>query len=527
MVRLEPWHLSAKIAPILVAIFLSLAAFVVFLPTLGLPFSLIDDGESIRVTREISRLFSLGDWSDLSNILIEKDFGRVRAGYWLFQWTYVHLFGLSAFTQHFARIIIALIILLCVYLMGLIASGSLLVALISGIFFVFFFPSMENFVRLGPAEIPQLLIMAPLILSVIYQAFSSKKFSAPSLFIHFFAMTVVYAVKENSIILFPLFFLVYFFNRTKPLKNQLLALSLYSLALTLSMIAASLIVRNTSGNYSSFYRFDLETIVYSLEKYAYIFRQSLGFVLLLAPLSFLRLLYKSLSRRLNTQDHYQLIFWVWFLAGFMVQLPWSFPLGRYLITFLPGLALALAIELKVIISVFKSPVLKYAVLTTLIVFFLTKNIIGYFNYLNDYQSREITNAKMISFFVTSSPLNSLVVLNLSREANAIEWFVEAKLHFDYLYGRPDLSLVRPDEVGNLKPSYLAVWSEYPLLKDEILTGYLSDQQTIHLKTYQSTSLSVSASPFRFVKHLALGGLDEAMSTIIQKPKTYRWDIYKL
>ncbi len=528
MVHLESRHFPSKITSTIVLIFLSLACFLVFSPSLKLPFSLIDDGESFRVSKLITDSLTSHQWSDLSDTLIEKDFGRIRAGYWLYQWFYTAVFGANPFLQHLGRILIAILFVSIIYLIGLIISHRLIVATIGSLLFAFFFPSMDNFVRLGPAEVPQLLFLLPAILAITRRMITNSYFSSVGFFFTIASILIAYTVKENTIIITPFLFVIWLFYRNltnKRLSNQLRILVGLSIILTIAVILASLLIRNDSGNYSSWYRFDISTINYSISKFLYIFRQSFGVLLFVVPFSLIRLIYRLLTANLSRLDRFQLGFWVWFFAGLIVQLPWSFPLGRYIITFLPGLALAMAIEIHLLLAQIKPAFLRYSLLLVLMSLFLAKNSVGYLNFLGDYLAREQTNVSAISYLAANTPTNGSVALNLSTELNAIEWFVETRLHFDHFYHRPDINLHRLSDISS-PDNLVAAWSEYPYLDDHQLTTYVNQHRGRTVYSVQASSTSVSLSPLRFIKHLLLSGYPSAMQTVIIRPKTYRWNIYQ-
>lgn len=529
MAFLEHWHFYPKVKSTFILLLLLIAAFFLMLPTLKLPFSLIDDGESIRVAQLIQQSLANHQWQLLFDTLIEKDFGRIRAAYWLYQWAYYHIFGLSAFGHHLGRLFITLFLMTLVYLISLLATKKNIIAFLSTIFFFFFFPAMENYVRLGPAEIPQLVFFLPIVLSLIYLTKRTKPVSFFGLVIVFISLVIVFLVKENSIILTPLLFSIWWFNRSrKQISHQLLSIFIFSLCLSLSMVIASLIIRHTSGNYSTWYRFDVETVKYSLFQFLYIFRQSLGVLIIFIPLSFLRLILRFLIHKINPLDQFQIICWVWFFSGFILQLPWSFPLGRYLVTFLPGLAIALSIEIFVLFSVIKPQFTRYLLLSGVIIFFLVKNLFGYFNYFSDYYARETTNHAAIKYLSQNTPPNGFTYLTLSLEPNAIEWFVETSLHNQQFYQRPDIIVKRVDpEFIELNSGLLASWSEYPQFNKTELKNILDLNQARHLTTFSAQRTVVYCSPLRYLKHLLLTGFTDAQRTIIRQTKTYRWDIYQI
>lgn len=329
------------------ALVLVLAVLAVGLPSLSMPWSLIDDGEVLRV----ARLMSEGDWR-----FLEEDSGRFRPAYWLFHWFRYELFAASAFAWHLSQVCLHVIIVLLIFAIVQDLTASRNCALLSGLLFILV-SSVENLYRLGCPE-PQVALCQTGSLYLLLRSRHYLSRTAHSKVGLYLGSAIVllglgYLAKETSFVLVPvaasMLCLTHIGEKSPwaPGWRKITAIYLgANLAFTAGTRGALYLVGGIRG-YSLNYDIAAPQILASLRAHLYMLSVNGGLLLAVILTSFLvRLtyhLYKQRSLSLSLQ--WQMVMLVWFLSGIAVQLPWRWPLWRYLLPYWIGGSVFLGMEL--------------------------------------------------------------------------------------------------------------------------------------------------------------------------------------
>ena len=125
----------------------------IYFPALRLNFLLIDDGQIVKVSREIFIALHRFDLKVLWNLIFEPNEGRVRPFYWLTQAFLVFLSRANTLWMHIFRL--SILALTSIFISKILSKFKIdnkwtfLVILL----FLTNFQNFENYYRLGPTEV--------------------------------------------------------------------------------------------------------------------------------------------------------------------------------------------------------------------------------------------------------------------------------------------------------------------------------------------------------------------------------------
>lgn len=431
------------------------------LPQLQVPWMLIDDGEDLRIVRELNESFSKFDFGHLFRF--EAHNGRFRPVYWLFHWLTISILGHNAYLHHLGHLFLYLLITLLFYLLVNHLSRSSMAAFFSGLFFLVWGPGAENLYRLGTAE-PQLVLYLLLTLFFLVRG---------NLILSLFTLPLVYLSKESGTILVIISFFIVLITLFWKTKEKIMLSSKRAAIYLFANIFLAIFVRwlmfhfNVAGGYSSSYIFSLNQITNGTLQYLKMIYTNYGalFLICLVMLFYkiLRLLFGR--RNKNHVLKWEIIFVFWFFIFVLFQSPWVFIMGRYLPPALLGLCYVLGVEF-VNLYKFSQKQIKTTrwgsiIFLLLALLFLRAVVPGgkqIFAMYRKVSLSESTNTKAISFLAQSTPSNGRIFYNFSD--GAVEFLYEMGVHFTLLYNRPDI-----------ETSYLYLEGDSDFKKGDIIVSW--------------------------------------------------------
>lgn len=243
-------------SPVFWFLFFLVASVIYFWPFLTYPaFNLIDDGVSLRVSKEILS-GNLGS-------LIETRAGRLRPVYWLYFVLVYLVSGTNPLGYWMGQTLVFALTLFSVWYLLRIKTNKWISYISSFILsLLFFVPAMtENLYRLGTAEVRQMLFM---ILFIIWMAkYVGGKWSS---WIGFVLFVLAIFTKETSIMLLPMLaiyispFIINDYQKHKKLICSFLFFAFITLVLY-SLITA---IRESANAYTASFKISWPQIKYNM-----------------------------------------------------------------------------------------------------------------------------------------------------------------------------------------------------------------------------------------------------------------------
>jgi len=514
-------------------ILLVLLVLLVSLPSLLIPWSLIDDGESIRRSQQINRFLTSADYGSISLPLIKQDHGRFRPLYWLYLWVEYNLFGSTARYHHLGRILLFVVIVLLISGVAKQIAGSTRAGVLSGLLFALFPFTVENWHRLGPGE-SQLVLWQVASLYFLGRAYLEVERDPGRRPLFYLVLSIAilplsYFSKETSVMLVPVsavMLLVMGLSfkgaRYRPSRRVFLAYFMANLVCGLASRGAAHLLA-ARGGYTVHYQIEIHRILSTARQYGILLFKGYHLFLVIALVVFSVRLVHHLRKngRLGRSLKWQIIMLFWFIAALGVQLPWAFVLGRYLLPCLVGLSVFMGVELASLLSFLsffsgrKSPLaeetnysthrysfikelLGRAIKTIVVLVYLIFAVIafeGIWNSATYLIQRDEANAEAVQLLAGNVTRGHHLYLNLGADS---EWFYEIGLHLQLFYHRDDIIVECLDLESAQSYSegdFLATWSglrRYPVdLLSRSLEKQITLTKTIHRK---QTMLDVKLLP---------------------------------
>ncbi len=321
------------LAIFIVSLLYFLYAFFVLSPHSYKHFSLIDDGQSLENSYFFDECFNSGECTPLKKILIEKQTGRFRPGYWSIQHILYKVLGANPILHHQFRIyFIGYLLLLLLIALTIQAGGSFLSVILAASIFITSFSFSENIIRLGPQEPYQVLFIG--FFSLIYLSRSSAKRikTYPLAFTSFlvFVLLAAITVKEPSfIIVFAPLFISFLYSKNESDKKLSMKLAIFAV---LFVVVGRLLARSQNEilGYAKNFQINIKRLFSNGLAYTLMISNTTSPFLKLVGLAFPAVLFSKKLRKEIFNE--QFLFWI--LAFFLstaILLPWRFVLDRYIL----------------------------------------------------------------------------------------------------------------------------------------------------------------------------------------------------
>lgn len=475
---------------------------ILLMPQLKMPWSLIDDGEDLRMSQEIAQHLSDGDYTWLLGY--EKVNGRFRPMYWLWHFANYKVFGLSAFGHHLSHLILYIAISVLIFLITHKISKSNLGGVFAVILFLFFVPSAENFYRLGTAEPKIVLLYLIIVWQIVKLYFEQFTRGKPSVglgnyLLVLFSVGVAYFTKETTPILIAAFFFLFVGGLLDPnLKNKKawLKFSAVFLFFNLLFLVSSYLIRqrfyeNASGTYIQAYEFIFLDIIKRFYAYSKLLLINYNLVLLIPVVGFaftLKELLASLTKvkgrelvcgKLSAVFLWQAALLSWFFLYLLIQIPWSYVLGRYLMPMAVWFSIFMGIEYAKHFSkesgfllnfakgklTFKLPGISLFSLVVIFIFLSYGSWQIYKMYYSVVKGERATQ-RMIRYLAEEIPPQGKLYVNFSDVL--LEYAYEIPLHLSLFYDRPDIKVeylslehTETKPIGSMVISFKENFTLYP------------------------------------------------------------------
>ncbi len=529
----------------------SLAAiFIVGFGILKMPWQLVDDGKSAQISQILTDSFLNKDIKSFLGGLVEPQSGRFRPLYWIYLWFTFLVFGYQPLGHYILHLVLFITTVWLVFRLILMGGGSRKAAIIGSSLFAIDWRILENWYRLGPQE----PLQTPLLLGSIYlflkQRNTKNKFQlAWSIVLIILAMFL----KETNIafVAIPIYLLIsdLILKNKLHIRNDWIYFFFTLMGVIISRFIASSIYP-VSG-YGSLYMIKLDFIISNLNSYVEMIRASysplIEIIIAYFVISIFLLFIKKGYKEILSTYYFAGLFGTFFISFFVIQLPWGFTVGRYLLTAFSGSFIALSLVGERLFSLFDKAnrdsdrsgdkasnlffyMIRFSVILPLVLV-IFYNLIMSFNYISWVTKVGNFNDRFIKQIVKSTPENGRVFLNVVHDDNEeLELFVEIRWHFDYFYNRKDIVLDYLPENLNLKPEDLVVvHTSAPLVSIDKLNQ--NKQLEFVTKDYINIENVVLAGPLGFLKEggklLTAVSSDKFVNNFYSIGKyTYEWNIYK-
>ena len=449
---------------------------ITLLPSLSLPFSLIDDTEAIKRSEILSQQFSGGDFSQTGWIFLEPTTGRTRPFYWIFFYVRYLLFGQNPFFFHLSDIFISIGILFSLYYLVKRISSSSWLAFFTTLPVLFFYRSFENYYRLGPQE-PLMLLFILLSLICLLNTKKKPRLKLPS----WILMILALATKETAVFICPLLFLLALVKKEKQYWQLFLVSCLGA-----GLLVGARFLRPQNADYSTNYQLSISTFINTFKGYKAQFDSTwITSVFKISLVSFFLALVFRQDVKLS------LIGLSWFIFSFGLLLPWQLVLGRYLLPVLPGLTLFIVTETKRQLDWAKKHWLFIILFITSAYYwsnFIFTNVAQSANVASGHLIREKANWQAVAFMAESAPSDSIVHINSLPDANYNEWIDQAENQLGIFHSRPDLKTNYLDLNLVQSGELVAEWSFFDKDIDLIRNDQVSFLDQICLSASQHQTL---------------------------------------
>lgn len=435
---------------------LILILLIIYLPSVFLPWSLIDDGNRLLIGEKMTQSFKTGDYGGYFSPSVDKPIGRFRPSYWIYHQINLVLLGKSALLHHAGRILLLLIFLFTFYKI-IKKYGNKTIALLSSLLFLIFPGTIENWWRLGPQE-PLMMALGSISLWFLL---IKKNLPLSLLFSLLF-----FTSKETSIFVLPtiLYFLI-FYNKKLEKKNKTFLFFSGILAAIVALISSSLI---QSSGYSSKTSFELSFLssnfVANLNHLIHFgHKYILILILIWLPLYFLN--------RKNKKP-LLVISALLFISSFAIGLTWPHSLTRYLFPSVVFLSIVYAFFVS---RLFKNKTISLfgflvkGVVSLSIAFLFIYSFVYAWSITTNYFARERANHRYLEY-VSQLPQGSKACVNLNRDENAREWFVETNRQLKVIYQSPlEIEYLSDCILNNDKNYYIFDWNNFRDIPPEELS----------------------------------------------------------
>lgn len=533
-----------KIFGVFVVLFIILAA-----PTLFLGWSLVDDGKSAQIAHDLTQRLSVGNIQLFINTLLEPDIGRFRPGYWIFLWGTFLIGGSNAFIHHFIHLVLFASSTWFVYYFAKELSSKRSVGILASILFICDWQIIENWYRLGTQE----PITLPLLMGSLYFFILSRKDSKKvKLFVSIALAIYALLVKETNLayLSIPLYFLVadLLLKNKKFVKHDLV----YFLSIGVAAVVFRILASNMVGleGYASLYEINFQSIISNIRNYLTMFRNGYSPLLEIVVITiFIKVAYvirrKGIAFALN---HYYIhgIWFVWFAAFLVIQIPWGFTIGRYLLIAIVGFHILISDTFVSILDFINRCLNQVEIKKRMdfsMVFYMLKSVLFItlplvlfyqifmsINYIYWVVSIDRFNSTFINALVDNASQNGNVYLNAEHIVSPpLELYYEIDWHFDYLFDRTDINYDYLKEETILGTGDLiAFHTATPMFNESMFQN-----EKYQLVADNSTDASnlIITTPMGIMKgilRMTISGSEsvDKSSFVATSSNHYRWVIYK-
>lgn len=407
-------------------------------------FSLIDDGQSIKYSRDLKKCFIENKCEDMVNSISVAEGGRSRIVYWLIQgFLYQGNGSVDATYQHSLRIyLFGGLMVILFSIISLLANAHPAAILLGIALFVTNYSFSENIIRLGPIEPYQIIFLALFSILFLYKDKIFKNHRKLGYLLMILSFTVFLLSKETSMAVLPVIVLLKFIF---PRKYSFKELLLIFLPPTIIFILAKMLLGHGSGVgavYVSEYNLSPLFVLQNAKNYILTLSTlTLPFMKLSIVVFAVGLLTKNLRKHLLS---YELFYWV-FLTGTLtaIYFPWKYVLDRYLLMSVFALSLSVTILFTKVINFIESYIVSkiYKFIFVFLLLLIFSNIyfqgaplniaktINYRNWYSSFIKYESDQVGAISRYADKET----VYLNATDTLDNWEVLFEIPLHLKYLY----------------------------------------------------------------------------------------------
>jgi len=276
-------------------------------------------------------------------------------------------------------------------------------------------------------------------------------------FIHlpYLLFLLLYLTKETAVIFLPFSIALYFsakhFYSIKKSLPELKRVLIFNLVLS-AIIVPVVLVFKQGGEYSTYYELSMQGLYRNFRDYLKSIHLSLYpyFFVFLGAFA-IRNIHKFLNedKIVNKRFFWQAISFLLFSLLLLIQLPWEFPLNRYLLPSLVPLSVFLGLEFHNLSNYLISktrveiPLLFFAFFLP----FAYNNAFHFFNYFQSTSNATQATKKALEYIREVSPPRTEVWVNAKESDATIEPVLEAGYHLEHFYKRPDIKVGYVGELG--------------------------------------------------------------------------------
>lgn len=481
--------------------------------------STVDDGNDLARMVNYSQRLQNGTLTVGFAASLWADSGIFRPCFVFLRLAEYKLFGTNCFLHHAAHLLVMLAVCQLLFSLTQRVTLSTHAAWFTGALFVLFSPNAENWFKLGdPGFYPQAFVVVSLWCVVRSFEFSANRpVSRAALLAAAVALLVpVYFTKETSVGMLGMpvgILLACWAGAGTLLAHRNLPLALAYLAGHLSMAVAWFVLKNlsgvrviASGAYSQDYRLSADVLIATAFKYADVLWNGFQLLVPIALALWARQvwLWWRGRRNLDAWDGWALIGLCWIGSTIGIMLPWTHPLGRYLIGGVAGLAIFVASTLwrfwnesglkKAPVRLWWETGLRWVLIANLALLPLISFCRSY-NYVLFRHDFDQAASAVIRTIAQQAPPSSRLFMNMPADSYSI--FNEMTKLLDVLFGRADLRQYNYNHPTRPEPQpgdYLITFARDPANRS---------MEVFVPETFHDTTLQRLQGRLKLVRHVRL------------------------
>jgi len=444
----------------------SLIAILVSLPGLFIDWSFVDDGVTVMISQKINdAIFHQKNLLSLLSLLIEPENGRVRSFYWILQWFFWLISENSSFLRHLYLLLMVLgVSVISAWLIYRTMKSKLVAVFVLSIWLINSGNS-ENWYRLGPQEIPLILLLlsslALLLYSVNFFESNGKKRRAYFLF-SLPLIPMAFYTKEVGVGYFGVVTLtIWILMVLKPFKHinwtRVWIYAGVALLSAVSIILSLIYVSGLrSGTYSAFYSINHSSIISGFKIY---FTSLVKSAYPLSYIGIFGILIWAFFYKKKKTEFFWIFFWIiWTVVFLAIQIPWGIPLPRYLLLASFGASIITVVGINKLINFVRlnfSPkiyflfILALVVVSVRYVLYQSQDI---YNYLETQIVGTNVSQDLLRYLALNMHKDDRLIMNFPKNDTYLELVFETGLHLKTFSGRSDIELAYVQDVDKISHS---------------------------------------------------------------------------
>jgi hypothetical protein len=416
----------------------------ILIPSLQLPFSLIDDPYFIVKNQKMVESFRQGDLSNSVSAFFTVSpgiyDGRFAPVWWILYTFRFWAGGLSPFIHHLIHAVLLVIIVIVIYIVVFEFIRKSIPSFFAGLFFIILFPGFENWYRISTQE-PGFILILLLLLLAIRKTRRTLPLVALS--------TLLVFSKEICVFLIPFFITWGVIDRNIQLRKNLKVV-IATLVTSGSTLFLLLFLMSRLTSSWAVDKFSMSNLLPSGKMYWDMFSRL--WIPQLLAFSIAPIVVPWIRRRYKDEVRHMVLFLSLSIFSFFPLLLWGFPLLRLTLVTKMGISVTVGIGIYLLIKILKEhqrptiPFLWFTILMLMVIKSAYVNILEVYFFASDYLAREIANGKLLNYMSELPPENTILINASKDNVDAREWVIMMPMYLNSIHNRGDLKIMFIDEM---------------------------------------------------------------------------------